>query len=334
MSVLNVAVSIFPVFVFLSSLVFLDSYKLVKLWSIIQTIVIGCLVAGLSYAINVGAMTALHVDATTYSRYIAPIIEELLKVSYIIVLFRTRRIGFEVDAAIYGFAVGAGFAFIENIYYLQALPPSNLILWMIRGFGTASMHGGVTALFAITSRTFIERNPAEPFYLFLPGLLLAIVVHSVFNHFFLSALISTLGIIIALPLLFLIVFGRSEQATREWLGIGFDTDQELLQMITAGNVSESKLGGYLATLQSRFSGEVVVDMLCYLRLYLELSIQAKGLLLMREAGFEIPTDDSVKANFEELHYLEKNIGPTGKLALKPIVNLNSRDLWQLHMLQK
>lgn len=333
-SLVDVAVSILPVFVFLSSLVFLDSYKLVSLRSIVFTIIVGCFAAGLSYYLNGGAMQSLHFEATRYSRYGGPVVEEIMKAAYVMYLFRARRVGFMVDAAIYGFALGAGFAFVENIYYLQSLAPTNVVLWTIRGFGTAVMHGGATALFAITSKTFTERNASEPLYLFIPALLLAIAIHSTFNHFFFSPVASTLGIIIVLPLLFIAIFNRSEQATREWLGVGFDTDQELLQMITAGNVSKSKIGEYLSTLQSKFSGELVVDMLCYLRIYLELSIQAKGILLMREAGFDVPPNETVKASFEELGYLEKSIGTTGKFALKPIVNFNSRDLWQFHMLQK
>ena len=47
-----------------------------------------------------------------------------------------------IDAAIYGFAVGAGFAFIENIYYLHSLEHHKIVVWIIRGLGTAVMHGG------------------------------------------------------------------------------------------------------------------------------------------------------------------------------------------------
>jgi len=77
----------------------------------------------------------------------------------------------------------------------------------------------------------------------------------------------------------------------------------------------------------------MVDLVCYLRLYLELSIQAKGILLMRQAGFEAPVDPEVKEKFEELRQLEKNIGATGKLALLPFLHTSTRDLWQLHMLE-
>ena len=62
---------------------------------------------------------------------------------------RTRRTGFLTDAAILGFAVGAGFATVENIYYLRIFPDAPWLVWAIRGLGTAVMHGGASAIFAV-----------------------------------------------------------------------------------------------------------------------------------------------------------------------------------------
>jgi hypothetical protein len=259
-------------------------------------------------------------------------VEEGLKALFIFYLIRRRRVGFMVDAAIYGFAVGAGFAIIENIYYFRFLPDASLLLWIVRGFGTAVMHGGATAIVGILSKYFTDRFGARLPFVYPPGLLLAIGVHSVFNHFFISPVLETLVLLVVLPLLMGLVFRVSERGTRRWLGIRFDTDAELLEMIHTGRVSESRVGEYLQSLKVRFPGEMVVDMLCMLRLHLELSIRAKGILLMREAGFDVPPEPEVEARFEELKYLEKSIGKTGVLAISPIFNMSDHDLWQLYML--
>ena len=50
---------------------------------------------------------------------VAPLTEEAAKAVFIIWLLVRRRLGFAVDAAIAGFAVGAGFAVVENLDYLQ-----------------------------------------------------------------------------------------------------------------------------------------------------------------------------------------------------------------------
>jgi len=69
-----------------------------------------------------------------------------------------------------------------------------------------------------------------------------------------------------------------------------------------------------------------------LRLRAELGIKAKGILLMREAGFQADPDPSLQAKLEEVNYLEKSIGKTGMRALKPFVDKSSQDLWQLNLL--
>lgn len=69
------------------------------------------------------------------------------------------------------------------------------------------------------------------------------------------------------------------------------------------------------------------------RLHTELALRAKGILMMRENGFHIPADEATRARFAELHYLERSIGKTGLLALKPMLQGSSKDLWQLHMLE-
>ncbi|MGB2957291.1 MAG: hypothetical protein WBD30_00220, partial [Bacteroidota bacterium] len=118
-----------------------------------------------------------------------------------------------------------------------------------------------------------------------------------------------------------------------WLGVGFDTDQELLEMITSGELAGTRIGRYLQTLERKFPPAVVADMLCYLRVHLELTIQAKGVLLMRDAGFEVQTDPELKEKFEELRYLDKSIGKTGILALRPFLHSSTHDLWQLYILE-
>jgi hypothetical protein len=85
-------------------------------------------------------------------------------------------------------------------------------------------------------------------------------------------------------------------------------------------------------MKGKFHGPVVADLLCYLRLYTELALRAKGILMMRENGFEVPVDEPTQAKFVELAYLEKSIGRTGLLAIQPMCHMSRKDLWQLYML--
>jgi hypothetical protein len=111
-----------------------------------------------------------------------------------------------------------------------------------------------------------------------------------------------------------------------------DRDLELLDLIASGEIRATRIGRYLDSLRGRFPGPVVGDMLCLLQIHLELGIRAKGLVLAREAGLDVPVDDRVRANLEEMRYLERSIGPTGLLAMQPFFRRSRRDLWQLHVL--
>jgi RsiW-degrading membrane proteinase PrsW (M82 family) len=338
----SLAASLLPVVVFLLVLIAIDSYKLIRFRAVVGAIFFGCVAAFSCLWLNSWLLGAVFTDSTMFARYVAPIIEESLKASLLVVLICRRRVGFMVDASIYGFAIGAGFAIVENIYYFRYLETANLLVWIIRGFGTAVMHGGVTAIMGIISKqmcdqySFVTGGRAAwgRVAAFLPGLTVAYVLHSAYNHFFFSPVLSTIGILVILPQIAWLVFRASEKATRRWLGVRFDTDQELLEIIQTGRVTESRIGGYFESLQSRFAGEVVVDMLCMLRLHLELSIRAKGILLMREAGFKPPDEPEIEEKFRELKYLEKSIGKTGLFAAAPIFNMSDRDIWQLYMLGK
>jgi hypothetical protein len=194
------------------------------------------------------------------------------------------------------------------------------------------MHGGATAIFAIVSVALSEKRPGLA--AFLPGLAAAVLLHSAYNHFLFVPVLSTLGILIALPPLAWYVFQRSERAVGDWLGADFDADAQLLELIDSEEFGSSKLGQYLQSLRSHFRGEVVADMLCYLRLHLELEMLAKGVLLMRENGMEPELDPDARSKFDELRYLERSIGRTGKRAMQPFLHLNARDLWQIHMLDR
>ena len=330
--VLHVLLGLLPVCSFLIALIYLDSYKLVPLKWVLAAIVLGCGTAIASYPFSLVGFRWFDIDFTTYTRYVAPIVEETLKALVIWALMRSNRIGFLVDAAIYGFAVGAGFAIFENLYYLTLLPDMKMGSWIVRGFGTAIMHGGATAIFAVIAHTMLERYPTRGRATLLPGLFLAALTHSVFNHFFFTPIVNTALVLAILPLLFSVIFDRSDKALSDWLGASFDSDTELLELINSGDFSASKTGKYLQSLKEKFEGPVVADLLCYLRLHTELSIRAKGLLMMRESGFVNKAGEKTRAKLEEMKYLEKSIGATGRLAIKPFLRTSQKDLWQFYML--
>jgi RsiW-degrading membrane proteinase PrsW (M82 family) len=333
MNIVHLAVSVLPVLLFLTALIFLDGYKLVPLRSIFAAVGVGMIAALMALLCHNILLREYEFDARFFSKYIAPVIEEFFKAASVIYLIRSGRVGFVVDAAIFGFAMGAGFSVVENVHYVYFSFQTSLITWIIRGFGTALMHGGTTAIACVFMKSLFDRRDGAWWTTF-PGLAAAISLHSFFNHFFISPEITTLLVLAVLPATLILVFRQSDIFMQRWLGTGFDHDMELLQMIDSGEIASTRLGQYLLSLKKKFKGEVVADMLCVLRIYLELSLSAKGILLMRKSGFEPHIKPEIVEQFNELKYLEKKIGPTGRLAMGPVLQSKSQDLWQLHFLQE
>lgn len=329
---LKLLAAVAPVCFFLAALVYLDSYKLVPLRRILAVILTGGAMAAGAWILNGALFHPSAGSPSMMARFGAPLIEEVLKAAPIALLLHARRVGFLVDAAICGFAIGTGFALVENVYYLLQIPDAPVILWLVRGFGTAVMHGGATAIFGILGNALATRFGPRADRL-LPGLVLAVLVHGAFNHFLTAPVMTTALVLLLLPPLMIFVFQRSERSLQSWLTFGFDGDAELLRVLCSGTFSQSAIGLYLRSLREQLTGAVLADMICYLRLRAELSLQAKGILMMRESGFKVERDPSIRAKLDELEYLSENIGPTGRLALAPLLPRDSEDLWEMRLLE-
>ena len=324
-----------PVMAFLATLVALDSFKLVRVRLILGLVLVGAVTTGAAYVLNSAAYERFPGSFVEFSRYVSPFIEESLKSVVLMLLIRLRRVGLLVDAAITGFAVGTGFALVENLYYLAARSDAVLLIQLIRGFGTAIMHGGATATFAFVAIAVQERHPRIGLMMFVPALLAAATLHSTFNHLLIQPLLATLSMVVLLPVLFVLLFRASERALRDWMESGLDAKLTLLRSIRSGVFLDTAAGQYLATLHDRFSGETLADMLCYLRLHGELALRAQGLLMLRETGWEEPPiDRETREKLVELRHIERSIGRTALLALHPLLISSGKDLWQLTLLGK
>jgi RsiW-degrading membrane proteinase PrsW (M82 family) len=324
-----------PVVLFLAGLVQLDGYKLLRLRMMLALVATGALASVLSYFINNLAFAHFHGSFVSYSRWVSPWIEESLKAALLMFLIRTRRVGLPVDAGIAGFAIGTGFAIIENLYYLAARPHTMLAVQVIRGFGTAIMHGGTAAILGMISNTLYERRPSGGLQFLLPGLLTAVALHTGYNYLLVRPALATLATLLILPFVILLVFQYSEQILRTWLEVDLESNVQLLESISSGNFLGTKSGVYLQSLRDRFRGEQLGDMLCYLRLHGELAVRAKGILLLRESGLqEPPIDDETRSKLKELGQLEHAIGKTGVLALRPLLITTGKEIWQLTLLRQ
>ena len=329
-----------PVIILLGVLDRFDVFNLIRMRVIMLLVLSGALAACVAYVANGGVLAGFPIPIGAYSRYGAPIVEESLKAAPIIALFVMNRLGFKLDAAIAGFAVGAGFSVAENLWYLQTYGSANYSAWLVRGLGTAVMHGGATALFAVISHEMSERQvqaKAQTYrfnpLLFLPGLALAAAVHSAFNHAADAPVAAMALTLVLVPGVIFLTFMRSGAATQQWLKADADAHRAALASIRAGTFAESDAGRAIHAHTARLSSELAADAFAYAEVKTELVLRAEELILAAQQGTPAVLTPHDRAKCARLDALERQLGWPLLTAIAPHLSFSRNDLWELSQLR-
>ncbi len=334
-------IALLPVIMLLFLFDRLDVFNLIPMRMIGILLGVGGAIAALSFLANWRVMDGFPIGMSDYSRYVAPVIEEPLKAAPVLWLFARNRIGFKLDAAIAGFAVGAGFSAVENIWYVVMLPEANITAWLVRGFGTAIMHGGATALFAVISHEMTERqaeasaaryrfNPL----LFLPGLVTAILIHSVFNHFPNQPLLIMAATLLLIPATLFLTFARNETAARQWLRTDHARHVQLLAEIRGGHFTETSAAHALDALVAKLAPAQASAVMQHAALQVELVLRAEELILAAQEGAPAAITDADRANVRAFTASAHQIGAATSAALTAALGLSRNDLFELQRFQE
>ncbi|MFZ0544268.1 MAG: PrsW family glutamic-type intramembrane protease [Candidatus Promineifilaceae bacterium] len=141
----------------------------------------GGLMVGAAYLANNILYRQIGSFDTTV-RFVAPVVEEILKAAVLLYLVRRENFTYFVDGAIYGFAVGIGFAVFENYLYLSQSQNQALIIALGRVLSTNLMHATASGVVgsALGFARF-RRFRGRAFFLVV-GLITAIAFHIGFNN--------------------------------------------------------------------------------------------------------------------------------------------------------
>ena len=337
---LHIAIAIVPVVVVLLLYERLDAFRLVPPSTLAALIAAGAGLAALGYLLNGGVLDSFPIAFSLYTRLWAPILEEVLKAVVVIALFAANRIGYMIDAAIMGFAVGTGFALAENAFFLWQFTDATTAVWVVRGFGTALMHGGTSAIMASLSYLlFAPRlrvsEEAYRFSLlpFLPGLALAILVHAAFNQFPNQALLAMAVMVVTIPVLMFLIFLHGESMAHHWLATDSVTHARLVADIRSGAFASSPDGAALAELAARLGPDKGPQLMDYVALNAELVARADRTLLALEEHAHVHLGPEVEAQFRRLHALERQLGPSAVHAVRQHLHVSRDDLWKMHELE-
>jgi RsiW-degrading membrane proteinase PrsW (M82 family) len=120
-----------------------DRYRIVETKWVVACLLGGVITYGIVATINPALVDYGILSRETVVRYASPLIETTLKGLFLYLIISRLKFSRAVDGIIYGAAVGAGFAAIENYEYIIANDNMALIIAIVRAFSTNLMHMGV-----------------------------------------------------------------------------------------------------------------------------------------------------------------------------------------------
>jgi len=337
--VLKALIAMAPVLILLMVFDRLDVFNLIPMREIALLTALGAGLALVSYLVNWRVMEGFPIGWGPFTRYVAPPIEEAIKAAPIIYMFSRNRLGFKLDAAIAGFAVGAGFSVAENAWYLLTLTGTNISDWLVRGFGTAVMHGAATALFAVIAHEMSEKQSesAAAHYsfkplLFLPGFMVAVVIHSAFNHFPQQPLLAMVLTLLLAPAALFLTLARSERATRLWLASDAAAHREMLAEIRAGHFAETKAGAVLHEIGA-IGAFSEAELSAYAELKMEMVLRAEELILASHEGNADVAGEVEREKLRRLDAISERLGAALTTAIDSRLGFTRNDLYELSRLK-
>ena len=333
--------ALIPVLVLLAIFTWLDAFKLMSLKEILLLLVLGGIAAIAVYPISGRLIDTLPIGFSNYSRFVAPWIEEAFKAAVIIMLFGFNRIGYKLDAVISGFAVGAGFSVVENIIYLTIYTNYGAGTWLVRGLGTAVMHGTTLAILAAIAHELAERETRgaagdfnfRPWW-FIPGFLAAVAIHTLFNQFPERPLLAMLGAAMFAPIALIAIFNFGTTEAQSWLVAERAEHKAQLEALRAGSWPDSPSGKKVAALAERLGPELAPSVRRYWELQAYLVGEAEETLLEEAAGDAEYDPAELRAAFDERDARRRSLGTSTFAQLSRLLPFSRNDEWELSELRQ
>ena len=315
-----ILVSVIPLLLYLLVLKSLDSFRIVHWRWLVVCMAVGCGSCLVAWAFS-------EMSAALAVPFYAPLFEEILKALVALCVMRLFRIVFFAEALCYGAAIGAGFSLVENIIYIYFSPDMLFATALFRGLGTSMLHIGCSSLFLVL--WLLAKNNSWKSVFRLWGILPCMLIHALYNLHHFQPLVQMVAVVVIFFVIFLCVSNYNEKCIGKWLDQSMMYDIDLLSAIKDGTLPDTKAGQYLMSVKEQFDPYVFLDMICYVQLYLELTITGKSRMMLRESGLldaESEDDKSQRtAMLTEFNTLRGNIGKMGEIILHPIVKMTAED---------
>ncbi|MCZ2128164.1 MAG: PrsW family intramembrane metalloprotease [Anaerolineales bacterium] len=266
------------------------------------------------------------------ARFIAPVLEEILKSVILIYLIRQADFNYIVDGALYGFGAGVGFAVMENYEYVVGHPQVALMLALARVFSTNLMHaagsGIIGTAFAYQRGDKNRKRGAE---IIVGGYVVAVVFHALFNAMVGAgaALFVAIGYgVIGLTVIWLII-RRGMKIQKQWVAETLSKADRVTLEETKAVSNIELINEALTPIERRFgkNSAALVRKLIYKQA--EIGIKQK---LLESASVETRKEDlsaAIRDLRQEMDALRSQIGPYCMMAVREVYIGQEARIWEL-----
>ena len=327
--------ALLPVVVYIVVVYVLDSFALISVKRLLLLVLCGMAAALACFGLF---QLTWMILPETVSDFVDPVVEEAVKAIPLLILARRKKIAFFIDSVICGAALGGGFSILENIFYLVLGDELGMGTVLFRGLEVALIHMGCSAIVAAALMFAVRLDGRRRAHLEIKRrdvwmavflLLAAPALHVAHNTFHFNPLMQFIAVFGSMAGLLVWTYQYDGDMIHRWLDKGLDKQVDLFRSIQEGNLSETKTGQFLLSVKDSFSPEMFFDVICYVKLNVELSIAAKSRFMLREAKLDLPLDEeqarTLLAQYEEYRLLEKRLGQSARITIAPVVKFYPAD---------
>ena len=284
-----------------------------------------------AYLINSYLISNGIIERLTVIRVVAPIEEEILKGLILIYLIRRPQFTYFVDGAIYGFAVGIGFAIFENYYYIWG-DLGALSIAIQRVISVNLVHATGSAIIGIAFGLARFSRLRGRIVQVLTGLALAAALHAVFNN-----LVTTVSR--GLDIVFAVIIGFIGLSTI-WATIKRGLAEEkawieetlgMADRVTPGEAEVvhriTKVDEILEPLAMRFGKEKASQIEKFIKIQAKLGILRKTLEKLQDENLLEDARKEMALLRQEMDAVRKSVGTYTMMYLRGIFMEEDSQLW-------
>lgn len=327
--------ALLPVAIYIFVVYSLDSFSLISIKRLLMLVLFGAIAALACFGLF---LVTGKIMPENVSDYFNPVAEEVIKAIPLFIMACNKKMVFFIDSVICGAAIGGGFSILENVFYLVLGEQFGMGTVLFRGLEVALIHMGCSAIISVAlmfavrltervkSGLAVKRgDTVMAVFLFV----ISPALHILHNSFHSDAVKQFVFVFGAMAILLIWIYQYDGDMIHRWLDRGLDKQVSLLMSIKEGELGDTKTGKFLMSVKENFPSEVFFDLICYVQLYVELSVAAKSRFMMREAGMEVPLEESQKelylSQYSEFKSLEKDLGKAARMTIAPVVKFYPAD---------